>query len=122
MKFIITDDPHEELIRRIEKHGSAILYIDGDPFTMVLVNGILRFEANPIVRCLIDWSTAHGYSLNEIVPQFWDKLRDLRRLYAMIGYSLSGFLELKANSEETTGMTMALPASAELPARPETID
>lgn len=57
--------------------------------------GVLRFKANAIVRDILDRSTAHGFSLNEIACRDYSN-EDRQQLAQLIGYSLSGYSELRS--------------------------
>ena len=62
-----------------------------------MAGAVLRFRANPIVSKLLDIATEHGYGMNQIVLGFHEHeftRDDLRQLYQLIGYSLSGYSEL----------------------------
>ncbi|MEW7314395.1 hypothetical protein AB1E22_17125 [Buttiauxella gaviniae] len=63
-------------------------------------HGTLRFKENQIVRKLLDFSTAHGYGLNEMaLDDFSDD--DRMQLAQLIGYSLSGYGTLSYVSDES---------------------
>lgn len=57
------------------------------------VNGIKRFRVNKIVEDLLDFSSLHGFGLNEIATKDYSRA-DRVQLAQLIGYSLSGFGEL----------------------------
>lgn len=61
--------------------------------------GVIRFKANPIVVKLLDVATSHGYSLNQIYPEFEDTEYYVQ-LMQLIGYSLSGYSELSCVSDK----------------------
>ncbi len=56
-------------------------------------DGCIRFQKNEIVRKLLDFATARGYSLNEIAQEFYNS-DDYVQLMQLIGYSVSGFGDL----------------------------
>lgn len=63
-------------------------------------HGTLRFKENQIVRKLLDFSTEHGYGLNEMaLDDFSDD--DRMQLAQLIGYSLSGYGTLSYVSDES---------------------
>lgn len=55
--------------------------------------GVIRFQANAIVRDLLDFATEHGFGLNEIAAKNYPR-QDREQLAQLIGYSTSGFGEL----------------------------
>ena len=58
--------------------------------------GVIRFKPNPIVRFLLD---AGPFDLNQLAIMPWEQ-EDRRQLAQLIGYSVSGFLELSYSSSE----------------------
>ncbi len=58
-------------------------------------DGILRFKENKIVRDLLAYATARGFSLNEIARKDYTK-EDRQQLAQLIGYSLCGYSELSS--------------------------
>lgn len=63
-------------------------------------HGTLRFKENPIVRKLLDYSTEHGYGLNEIALDEFEA-EDQMQLAQLIGYSLSGYGTLSYVTDES---------------------
>lgn len=63
-------------------------------------HGTLRFKENPIVRRLLDYSTEHGYGLNEMALEQFDA-EDRMQLAQLIGYSLSGYGDLSYVTDES---------------------
>lgn len=59
-------------------------------------NNVLRFKENVIVRYILDNG---GIDLNHIVQQEFPK-EDLEQFYQLIGYSLDGFADLDATTNE----------------------
>ncbi len=64
-----------------------------------MVEGILRFKQNKIIRKLLDFSSEHGYSLNEIAKEYHDD-EDYVQLMQLIGYSVVGNCDLNCVSDE----------------------
>lgn len=62
--------------------------------------GTIRFEANPIVRKLLDEATARGYSLNDLALCDFPKI-EWEEFYRLIGYSLTGYHELSNVTDES---------------------
>lgn len=56
-------------------------------------NGVTRFLENKIVSALVDFSSAHGFGLNEIAKGSYSR-EDHQQLAQLIGYSLRGYSEL----------------------------
>lgn len=56
-------------------------------------HGTLRFKENQIVRKMLDFSTEHGYGLNEMALENFTP-DDRMQLMQLIGYSLTGYGEL----------------------------
>lgn len=54
---------------------------------------VIRFQANEIVRDLLDFAQARGFGLNEIAVREYSR-QDREQLAQLIGYSVSGFGEL----------------------------
>jgi len=54
---------------------------------------VIRFQANDIVRDLLDFAQDHGFGLNEIAVRPYRR-DDREQLAQLIGYSVSGFGEL----------------------------
>lgn len=56
--------------------------------------GVVRFQANPIVRYLIDWARERGLGLHELAllsgSEGWDKA-DWEHFAQLHGYSVSGW-------------------------------
>ncbi|WP_199780614.1 hypothetical protein [Cronobacter malonaticus] len=73
--------------------------------------GTLRFKENPIVRKLLDYSTMHGYGLNEMALEDFDA-EDRMQLAQLIGYSLSGYGTLSYVNDESYARASMLSASA----------
>ncbi|EOV9624909.1 hypothetical protein [Cronobacter sakazakii] len=71
--------------------------------------GTLRFKENPIVRKLLDYSTGHGYGLNEMVLEKFDA-EDRMQLAQLIGYSLSGYGSLSYVTDESYARAAVLAA------------
>lgn len=63
-------------------------------------HGTIRFKENPIVRKLLDYSTEHGYGLNEIALDEFE-VEDQMQLAQLIGYSLSGYGSLSYVTDES---------------------
>lgn len=63
-------------------------------------HGTLRFKQNQIVRKLLDFSTAHGYGLNEMAHEEFTA-EDRMQLAQLIGYSLSGYGTLSYVTDES---------------------
>ncbi|WP_199789119.1 hypothetical protein [Cronobacter malonaticus] len=83
--------------------------------------GTLRFKENPIVRKLLDYSTRHGYGLNEMALEDFDA-EDRMQLAQLIGYSLSGYGTLSYVTDESYARaSMLQPVSApyKLPVSPQ---
>lgn len=55
--------------------------------------GVIRFQANTIVRDLLDVASQHGLSLNDIACNGYTR-QDREQLAQLIGYSVSGFGDL----------------------------
>lgn len=69
-----------------------------------LVDGVMRFKRNKIVDRLVDIAQRHGYSLNEIVTDYYEGVYsqdDMEQLAQLIGYSICGFHEISYVSDET---------------------
>lgn len=58
-------------------------------------NGTLRFKKNQIVSDLLDCAEKHGLSLNDIACRDYSN-EDRQQLAQLIGYSLSGYSELRS--------------------------
>jgi len=63
------------------------------------VDGCIRFKKNKIVDKMLDFCTAHGYSLNDIATEFYED-EDYIQLMQLIGYSVSGYGDLSCVSEK----------------------
>lgn len=63
--------------------------------------GVVRFRANPIVRYLLDQGGRFGLDMNHlaIIPGF--TAEDRMHFAQLIGYSVSGFSELRYVDDET---------------------
>jgi len=58
---------------------------------VVLVDGVERYKANPIIRFLLDEATAgRQCDLNRIWTSGFSRA-DLQEFYQLIGYSVSGY-------------------------------
>lgn len=57
--------------------------------------GVTRFRPNKIVSDLLDYSSKHGFSLNEIAARDYPR-EDRVQFAQLIGYSLDGFSELRS--------------------------
>lgn len=55
--------------------------------------GIIRFQANAIVRDLLDFAQERGFGLNQIAHRGYSR-QDQEQLAQLIGYSVSGFGDL----------------------------
>lgn len=56
--------------------------------------GVIRFQANPIVRFLLDWARTHGMTLNDLaaLSQGQGRSKDDWAHFAQLhGYSVSGW-------------------------------
>jgi hypothetical protein len=65
--------------------------------------GTIRFQQNDIVADLLDFASARGLDMNEIVKRACFKTysqNDLCQFYQLIGYSLSGYHELNHVSDK----------------------
>lgn len=62
--------------------------------------GVIRFEANPIVRKLLDEASVRGYSLNDLAMLDFPKI-EWEEFYRLIGYSLAGYHELNNVTDES---------------------
>jgi len=58
-------------------------------------HGTVRFKENRIVSDLLDVASKHGLSLNDIAVRDYPK-EDQQQLAQLIGYSLSGYSELRS--------------------------
>lgn len=93
--------------------GWTLVLVDDEPHRVHLQDDVLRFVGNPIVRKLLDTTTGtfiegvgwpkRSYGLNQIIGDFRDNVRALRRLYIEIGYSLDGFLGIFHQDAEEYG-------------------
>ena len=73
-------------------------------------NGVVRFEANSLVRFLLDWATPRGMGLNELaLGPFPVEHRE--QFAQLIGYSVSGFGDLSYARPETVARADATAAS-----------
>lgn len=71
---------------------------------VVVVEGVMRFKANPIVRDLLDFASERGFGLNEIACRSLGRgyqREDHEQFAQLIGYSLSGAAELDYMSDAT---------------------
>lgn len=59
----------------------------------VTESGVLRFHQNKIVSDMLDFSTSHGFGLNEIACRQYSQ-DDRIQFAQLIGYSHSGFGDL----------------------------
>ena len=57
-------------------------------------SGVLRFQKNQIVCDLLDEASKHGLDLNKIACREYSN-EDRQQLAQLIGYSLSGYSELR---------------------------
>jgi hypothetical protein len=64
------------------------------------LGGVIRFKANPVVKILLDESQKLGFGLNELSLRDFPQV-DWEEFYQLIGYSLSGYHELSAVSDES---------------------
>jgi hypothetical protein len=62
--------------------------------------GVVRFQANEIVRVLLDESTERGFSLNNLARRDFSQA-DWEEFYQLIGYSLAGYHELSRVSDKS---------------------
>ena len=62
---------------------------------VLLVEGVVRFRENKIVRHLLDHSQSKGYGLNQlaIIRELFSA-DDWEQFYQLIGYSVSGYGDL----------------------------
>ncbi len=75
-------------------------------------NGTIRFKQNKIVRDLLDFASARGFSLNEIARKDYDR-DDQIQLAQLIGYSVSGFGDLSYVDRDTLLAVDAMAESGE---------
>lgn len=61
-------------------------------------DGIIRFQANAIVRFLIDWATPRGISMNELAMMDFND-QDREQFAQLIGYSVTGYGDLSYVSD-----------------------
>ena len=76
---------------------------------IVEVDGVVRFEANPIVRTLVDRARVGKCDLNDLAimdfPQAaWEEF------YQLIGYSVNGYCDLNV-SDESVEKALAIAAT-----------
>ncbi|MDR9909384.1 hypothetical protein [Enterobacter hormaechei] len=93
-------EAHEELERLLA--AEPVSQRDELPIQPLVIDGhgTLRFKENPIVRRLLDYSTEHGYGLNEMALEQFDA-EDRMQLAQLIGYSLSGYGDLSYVTDES---------------------
>lgn len=59
------------------------------------IHGVLRFQKNQIVSDIMDCASSHGLDLNAIARRDYSN-KDRQQLAQLIGYSLSGYAELRS--------------------------
>jgi hypothetical protein len=57
---------------------------------VVLVDDVIRFQENKLVRALLDWATPRGFGMNELALVDAHQ-GDHEQFAQLIGYSVSGF-------------------------------
>lgn len=81
-----------------------------------LVNGVLRFRANKIVRALLEHSQKAGFGLNELA-RFPHSKEDWSQFAQLIGYSHSGAAAYLTNDELDAAARMHEAGETEADAR-----
>lgn len=76
-------------------------------------DGVVRFEANPIIRLLLNESQKRGFGLNELAAMDFP-LIEWEEFYRLIGYSLAGYHEL-SNVTDESALAATIQARKEFP-------
>lgn len=83
---------------RVEAAGFGLNMSKLPDQPIVLIDGVVRFKANNIVRFLLDRG---GFDLNELAAiDYLFTQGEWEQFYQLIGYSVSGFGDLSNVSEE----------------------
>lgn len=68
---------------------------------VLAADNVVRFQANLLVKYLLEWASARGCSLNELALLPGIPPEDHEQLAQLIGYSVSGFGDLSYTSPST---------------------